>query len=90
MRAADLRGVSLRARLTGAALVLGFLALAGRAAHLSVIDRRGFERGRAQTGTVLRLAPARGTILDKSGAELAVTAPAPSASSSSARRPSSS
>jgi len=78
MRAADLRGVSLRARITGAVLVLGFLALAGRAAHLSVIDRRGVERGRAQTGTVLRLAPARGTILDRSGAELAVTVPAPS------------
>ncbi len=78
MRSADLRGVSQRARITAAALLLGFLALAGRAAHLTVIDRRGFERGQAQTGTVLRLAPARGTILDKAGAELAVTVPAPS------------
>jgi cell division protein FtsI (penicillin-binding protein 3) len=78
MRAADLRDVSRRARLTAAALLLVFLALAGRAAHLSVVDRRGVDRGRAQTGTVLRLAPARGTILDKSGAELAVTVPAPS------------
>jgi cell division protein FtsI (penicillin-binding protein 3) len=78
VRAADLRGVSLRARLTGAGLLLCFLALAGRAAHLTVIDRRGFERGAAQTDTVLRLAPARGTIVDKTGAELAVTVPAPS------------
>ncbi len=78
MRAADLRGVSLRARITGAALLLVFLALAARAAHLTVIDRRGYERGLAQTGTLLLLAPARGTILDKRGAELAVTVPAPS------------
>jgi len=78
VRAADLRGASLRVRISGALLLLGFLALAGRAAHLSVVDRRGAERGDAQTGTVLRLAPARGTILDKSGAELAVTLPAPS------------
>jgi cell division protein FtsI (penicillin-binding protein 3) len=70
--------VSRRARLTAAALALGLLALAGRAAHLTVIDRRGLERGRAQTGTVLRLAAARGTIVDKTGAELAVTVPAPS------------
>ena len=78
MRGADLRGASLRARLSGALLLLGFLALSARAAHLGVIDRRGAERGDAQTGTVLRLAPARGTILDKSGRELAVTVPAPS------------
>ena len=78
MRSADLRDVSRRARFTAAALLLAFLALAGRAAHLTVIDRRGAERGRAQTGTLLRLAPARGIILDKTGAELAVTVPAPS------------
>lgn len=78
MRAADLRDVSRRARFTALALLLAFLALAGRAAHLSIVDPRGSERGRAQTGTVLRLAPARGTILDKTGAELAVTVPAPS------------
>jgi cell division protein FtsI (penicillin-binding protein 3) len=78
VRAADLRGASLRARICGALLLLAFLALSGRAAHLGVVDRRGAERGDAQTGTVLRLAPARGTILDKSGRELAVTVPAPS------------
>jgi cell division protein FtsI (penicillin-binding protein 3) len=78
VRGVDLRGASLRARISGALLLLGFLALSGRAAHLGVIDRRGAERGEAQTGTVLRLAPARGTILDKSGRELAVTVPAPS------------
>jgi cell division protein FtsI (penicillin-binding protein 3) len=78
VRAADLRDAGLRARISGVVLLLGFLALSGRAAHLGVIDRRGAERGDVQTGTVLRLAPARGTILDKSGRELAVTVPAPS------------
>ncbi len=78
MRAADLRGASLRARFSSALLLLAVLGLAARAAHLGVIDRRGAERGDVQTGTVLRLAPARGTILDQSGRELAVTVPAPS------------
>jgi cell division protein FtsI (penicillin-binding protein 3) len=78
MRSADLHSVARRTRISAALLLLGFLALAARAAHLSVIDRRGIERGRAQTGTVLRLAPARGLIVDKTGAELAVTVPAPS------------
>jgi cell division protein FtsI (penicillin-binding protein 3) len=78
MRSADLRGVSLRARVSGVLLLLCLLGLAGRAAQLSVFDRRGAERGAAQTGTVLRLAPARGSVLDRRGAELAVTVPAPS------------
>jgi cell division protein FtsI (penicillin-binding protein 3) len=78
VRAADLREPSRRARFAAAALLLAFLALAGRAAHLSMLDPRGSERGRAQNGTVLRLAPARGTIVDKTGAELAVTVTAPS------------
>jgi cell division protein FtsI (penicillin-binding protein 3) len=78
VRAADLRGPGRRVRITSAGLLLAFLALAGRAAHLSILDPRGSERGRAQTGTVLRLAPARGTIVDKTGAELAVTVTAPS------------
>ncbi len=78
MRGADLRGAGLRVRICGALLLLAFLALSARAAHLGVVDQRGVRRGAAQTGTVLRLAPARGTILDKSGRELAVTVPAPS------------
>jgi cell division protein FtsI (penicillin-binding protein 3) len=43
-----------------------------------VIDVRGVRRGESQTGTVLRLAPARGVVTDRSGAELAVTVSAPS------------
>ncbi|MEN8161430.1 MAG: penicillin-binding protein 2, partial [Myxococcota bacterium] len=78
MRGADLRGAALRVRICGALLLLAFLGLSARAAHLGVVDRRGAERGKAQTGTVLRLAPARGTILDRGGRELAVTVPAPS------------
>lgn len=78
MRGADLRGAGLRVRICGAILLLALLSLSARAAHLGVIDQRGAKRGAAQTGTVLRLAPARGTILDRSGRELAVTVPAPS------------
>jgi cell division protein FtsI (penicillin-binding protein 3) len=78
VRGADLRGAGLRVRICGALLLLAFLSLSARAAHLGVIDQRGARRGDAQTGTVLRLAPARGTILDRSGRELAVTVPAPS------------
>ena len=78
MRSADLRRASGRVRLVGAALLLAFGLLAVRAAHLSVIDDRGRRLGEAQTGTVLRLAPARGTVVDRHGAALAVTIPAPS------------
>ena len=79
VRSADLRGVSRRARITAAALLLGFLALAGRAAHLTVIDRRGLERGPRR-----RPAPCSGSLpraarsSTQTGAELAVTVPAPS------------
>jgi cell division protein FtsI (penicillin-binding protein 3) len=67
-----------RLRIAGAVIVAAFALLAARAVQLAVIDGRGAERGRAQTGTVLRLAPARGAIVDRSGAELALTVSAPS------------
>lgn len=60
----------------GLLVVLGVLAL--RAGHLSVIDRRGLERGLEQTGRALQLAPHRGLIVDRNGAELAVSLDAPS------------
>jgi len=78
MRAPDLRGPGLRLRVVGVGLLLLFALLAARAADLAVLDGRGAARGARQTGTVLRLAPARGTILDRDGAELAVTIEAPS------------
>jgi len=78
MRSPDLRGPGLRLRIAGVGLVLIFAMLAVRAADLAVLDGRGAARGDRQTGTVLRLAPARGTILDRDGAELAVSVSAPS------------
>jgi cell division protein FtsI (penicillin-binding protein 3) len=55
-----------------------FVALAARAAHLSLIDPRGAARGEAQSWTELTLPPERGLVLDRHGAELAITVQAPS------------
>jgi len=68
----------LRLRVARAVLLGCFALLAVRAAHLSMIDGRGAERGDVQNSTTLRLAAARGLIVDRSGAELAVTVSAPS------------
>ena len=78
MRAPDLRGSNQRIAVTRALLVLIFLALAARAAHLAVVDRRGADRGERQSRSELRLPPERGTIVDRQGAELAVSVTAPS------------
>jgi cell division protein FtsI (penicillin-binding protein 3) len=68
----------LRLRVARAVLLGCFALLAVRAAHLSMIDGRGAARGDVQNSTTLRLAAARGLIVDRSGAELAVTVSAPS------------
>ena len=78
MTRTDLRGASARLRFVGGVLGLCFALLGVRAIELTVIDERGAQRGRAQTGTVLRVASARGAIVDRAGAELAVTMTAPS------------
>ena len=78
MRSADLRRAVRRVRIVGAALFIGFLLLGARAAHLTLVDERGLALAPRQAQTVLHLAPARGTIMDRSGAELAMTVPAPS------------
>jgi cell division protein FtsI (penicillin-binding protein 3) len=58
-------------------LILPFLALSIRAAHLSV-DERGIERGDRQTNRTLALAPERGVIYDRNGSELVLSIDAPS------------
>lgn len=68
----------IRLRLAGGVLLALFPLLAARAVQLTLIERRGVEMGSAQTGTVVTLAPARGGIFDRNGAELAVAMPAPS------------
>ena len=78
MRSADLGRSGLRLRVACAVLLGCFALLAVRAAQLSMIDPRGLERGRKQNSGTLRLAAARGLIVDHSGAELAVTVSAPS------------
>jgi cell division protein FtsI (penicillin-binding protein 3) len=78
LRSADLRQSSRRLRVAGAAMVVAFSLLAVRAANLSLVDPRGGGRGGDQAGKVVRIAPARGLVVDRLGSELAVTLSAPS------------
>ena len=78
MRSADLRRSAQRIAIARAALALLFAVLALRAAHLSVFDQRGAQRGEAQTLRTLTLAPERGSILDRNGSGLALSVEAPS------------
>jgi cell division protein FtsI (penicillin-binding protein 3) len=67
-----------RVALARGCLLAVFVALSARAAHLSVLDERGWDQGNRQIRTALSLPPERGTILDRSGTELALTLQAPS------------
>ena len=78
MRAADVRTSARRVAVARAVLVLLFVGLAARATHLSVFDRRAAARGDAQTLRTLTLAPERGHVVDRSGADLALSVDAPS------------
>ena len=78
MRSEDLGRSGLRLRVACAILLCCFALLAVRAAQLAMIDPRGPELARRQNAGTLRLAAARGLIVDRSGAELAVTVTAPS------------
>ncbi len=59
-------------------MLLALAGLAGRATHLTVVDDRGAQRGEAQTRQWLTLPPERGTIVDRTGAEFAISVRAPS------------
>jgi len=78
MRSADLGRSGLRLRVACAVLLVCFALLGVRAAQLTMIDQRGATRGDVQNLTTLVLAPARGLIVDRSGAALAVSVSAPS------------
>jgi cell division protein FtsI (penicillin-binding protein 3) len=78
VKAADLRRSVRRVEVALGLFALVFAALALRAAHLSVFDQRGAERGDAQSLRTLTLPPARGEIVDRSGAALALSVEAPS------------
>jgi cell division protein FtsI (penicillin-binding protein 3) len=69
-----------RARIRIASLAFGlvFLGLGVRASHLALFEDRGAARGKAQSAGLIALPPARGSILDRNGAELVVSIEAPS------------
>ncbi|HEY5656431.1 MAG TPA: penicillin-binding protein [Myxococcota bacterium] len=78
MRSADVRTSARRVAVVRAALVLAFVGLAARAAHLSVFDQRGAVLGDSQSLRTLTLAPERGHIVDRTGTALALSVDAPS------------
>ena len=78
MRSSDVRLTGRRLAIAQGALLLAFVALAGRAAHLSLFDERGWMLGEKQCHSVLKLAPERGAIFDRDGHELALSVEAPS------------
>ena len=78
MRGATLIGPTSRVRLLCSLLLVCFLVLAGRAAHLTVFESRGKGWGQRQLRAVLRLPAPRGMILDRRDVELAITLQAPS------------
>ena len=78
MRSADVRKSARRVAIARAALILVFVVLGARAAHLSVVDERGAQRGDDQTERTMTLLPDRGSIVDRNGAGLALTVEAPS------------
>jgi cell division protein FtsI (penicillin-binding protein 3) len=78
VRSADLRRAAIRLRATGCVLALGLAVLAARATHLAVLDERGASRGASQTRSTWSIPAPRGLIVDRQGAELAITVRAPS------------
>lgn len=78
MRSPDLGRLPLRIRLVCAALLVGFALLAVRAGHLTVVETRGADRGAEQKEAEIHIPPARGLVVDRGGAELAISVTAPS------------
>jgi cell division protein FtsI (penicillin-binding protein 3) len=73
VRAPDLGPLRLRLRIAYALLLVAFAGLAVRAAQLTLLAGRGAERGRSQLLSAIELAPERGRIVDREGADLALT-----------------
>ncbi len=79
MRAADLNHASRRIALLRVLLLFFFVVLAARAAHLTVVGQgKGGQRVENQIHTTVVLPATRGMIVDRNGAELAVTLHSPS------------
>src|SRR5262249_11342392 len=75
---ADVRTSARRIAIARAALLLAFVVLAARAAHLAVFDERAAQRADDQAGGWIKLLPERGSIVDRNGAGLALSIDAPS------------
>src|SRR4030095_8058826 len=78
MRSADVRKSARRVAIARARLLFTFTVLAARAAHLSVFDERAADRASRAACGWMKLSPARGSIVDRNGAGLALTVEAPS------------
>jgi cell division protein FtsI (penicillin-binding protein 3) len=78
LRSADLRAGAKRIAVARLLVILAFVGLGLRATHLSVFDRKGAQQGDAQSLRTLTLPPERGQIVDRKGAELALSVEAPS------------
>jgi len=78
IRAPDLRPLRVRLRVATAVLLAALAGLTLRAAQLALTGERGERRGESQLLTSLVLAPERGRIFDRDGAEVALTLDVPS------------
>jgi len=78
LRSADVRTGAKRVAVARILVILAFAGLGLRATHLSVFDRKGAQQGEAQSLRTLTLPPERGQIVDRTGAELALSVEAPS------------
>lgn len=78
MKACDPQTTSRRLTVVRQLFLATLVILALRVIHLTVISDRGAAKGSAQVLTSFTLAPERGTIIDRTGAELAVSVKSPS------------
>lgn len=78
MKNCDPQQSAQRFRLVRQCFLIALVVLAGRAIHLTVISERGAAKGLAQVFTAFTISPERGLIVDRTGAELAVSVNAPS------------
>jgi len=78
LRSVDIRASAKRVAVARLIVILAFVGLGLRATHLSVFDRKGAQQGDAQSLRTLTLPPERGQIVDRTGAEIALSVEAPS------------
>ncbi len=78
MRSVELGGAGRRVAVMRAVLLVLFVGLAARAAHLTVVTERGEMRAKGQLASAMVLPAQRGLIVDRAGVELALSVRAPS------------